>query len=220
MCIKASLHLHPVFRLAMGKLGWREECGCWLKECIPKNMLWDTVFPLSPHCFVLVFFFPPKRKKHAWEKNTNVSATCNSYKSSLLASLSPCAFNPSCTSLFKRKASNSTKLHQYRLHGSKETLIPQVPTSSSKTMLLAVISHSHQSHISIKQDCFLLTASLAQHNKGNFSPQRPHLEIQGLTLGMGIRKRRGQISRLSLTGIYQTEKRWGSFLLLRLSELL
>lgn len=220
MCIKASLHLHPVFRLAMGKLGWREECGCWLKECIPKNMLWDTVFPLSPHCFVLVFFFSPKRKKHAWEKNTNVSATCNSYKSSLLASLSPCAFNPSCTSLFKRKASNSTKLHQYRLHGSKETLIPQVPTSSSKTMLLAVISHSHQSHISIKQDCFLLTASLAQHNKGNFSPQRPHLEIQGLTLGMGIRKRRGQISRLSLTGIYQTEKRWGSFLLLRLSELL
>lgn len=195
MCIKASLHLHPVFRLAMGELGWREECGCWLKECIPKNMLWDTVFPLSPHCFVLVFFFSPKRKKHAWEKNTNVSATCNSYKSSLLASLSPCAFNPSCTSLFKRKASNSTKLHQYRLHGSKETLIPQVPTSSSKTMLLAVISHSHQSHISIKQDCFLLTASLAQHNKGNFSPQRPHLEIQGLTLGMGIRKRRGQISR-------------------------
>lgn len=156
-------------------------------------MLWDTVFPLSPHCFVCLFF--PKRKKHAWEKNTNVSATCNSYKSSLLASLSPCAFNPSCTSVFKRKASNSTKLHQYRLHGSKETLIPQVPTSSSKTMLLAVISHSHQSHISIKQDCFLLTASLTQHNKGNFSPQRPHLEIQGLTLGMGIRKRRGQISR-------------------------
>ena len=99
-----------------------------------------------------------------------------------------------CTSLFKRKASNSTKLHQYRLHSSKETLIPHIPTSSSKTMLLAVISHSHQSHISIKQD-FLLTASLTQHNKGNVSPQRPHLETQGLTLGMGITKRRGQISR-------------------------
>lgn len=46
---------------------------------------------------------------------------------------------------------------------------PPSSTSSSKTVLLAVIFHSHQPHISITQASFLLTASLAGH-KVNASP--------------------------------------------------